>query len=151
MIKAKYIYAACFCLMAANVCAGNKTCAQKKAEIESRIAIAENYGRTMKVHGLKKALSKLEKNCTDEELLQKHQNKIKDTRTDMTGGEVTPTGLPESNVLYYELSNNAWCCVRPSGTEPKIKFYFGVVGTDIKDSEKKLDELRNAMLTYAGE
>ena len=75
----------------------------------------------------------------------------KDTRTDMTGGEVTPTGLPESNVLYYELSNNAWCCVRPSGTEPKIKFYFGVVGTDIKDSEKKLDELRNAMLTYAGE
>ena len=75
----------------------------------------------------------------------------KDTRTDMTGGEVTPTGLPESNVLYYELSNHAWCCVRPSGTEPKIKFYFGVVGTDIKDSEKKLDELRNAMLTYAGE
>ena len=75
----------------------------------------------------------------------------KDTRTDMTSGEVTPTGLPESNVLYYELSNNAWCCVRPSGTEPKIKFYFGVVGTDIKDSEKKLDELRNAMLTYAGE
>ena len=75
----------------------------------------------------------------------------KDTRTDMTSGEVTPTGLPESNVLYYELSNNAWCCVRPSGTEPKIKFYFGVVGTDIKDSEKKLDELRTAMLTYAGE
>ena len=75
----------------------------------------------------------------------------KDTRTDMTSGEVTPTGLPESNVLYYELSNNAWCCVRPSGTEPKIKFYFGGVGTDIKDSEKKLDELRTAMLTYAGE
>ena len=75
----------------------------------------------------------------------------KDTRTDMTSGEVTPTGLPESNVLYYELSNNAWCCVRPSGTEPKIKFYFGVVGSDIKDTEKKLDELRTAMLTYAGE
>ena len=75
----------------------------------------------------------------------------KDTRTDMTSGKVTPTGLPESNVLYYELSNHAWCCVRPSGTEPKIKFYFGVVGSDIKDSEKKLDELRNAMLTYAGE
>ena len=75
----------------------------------------------------------------------------KDTRTDMTSGEVTPTGLPESNVLYYELSNHAWCCVRPSGTEPKIKFYFGVVGSDIKDSEKKLDELRTAMLTYAGE
>ena len=77
MIKAKYIYAACFCLMAANACAGNKTCAQKKAEIESQIAIAENYGRTMKVHGLKKALSRLERNCTDEELLQKRRSKIK--------------------------------------------------------------------------
>ena len=69
----------------------------------------------------------------------------------MPDGTVWMNSIPESNVLYYELSNNAWCCVRPSGTEPKIKFYFGVVGTDIKDSEKKLDELRNAMLTYAGE
>ena len=75
----------------------------------------------------------------------------KDTRTEIASGKVTPTGLPESNVLYYELSDNAWCCVRPSGTEPKIKFYFGVVGADIKDSEKKLDELRTAMLAYAGE
>ena len=54
----------------------------------------------------------------------------KDTRTEIASGKVTPTGLPESNVLYYELSDNAWCCVRPSGTEPKIKFYFGVVGAD---------------------
>ena len=75
----------------------------------------------------------------------------KDIRTEIASGKVTPTGLPESNVLYYELSDNAWCCVRPSGTEPKIKFYFGVVGADIKDSEKKLDELRTAMLAYAGE
>ena len=75
----------------------------------------------------------------------------KDTRTEIASGKVTPTGLPESNVLYYELSDNAWCCVRPSGTEPKTKFYFGVVGADIKDSEKKLDELRTAMLAYAGE
>ena len=75
----------------------------------------------------------------------------KDTRTEIASDKVTPTGLPESNVLYYELSDNAWCCVRPSGTEPKIKFYFGVVGADIKDSEKKLDELRTAMLAYAGE
>ena len=61
------------------------------------------------------------------------------------------TGLPKANVLVYKLENNETVIVRPSGTEPKIKFYFGVVGTDIKDSEKKLDELRNAMLTYAGE
>ena len=75
----------------------------------------------------------------------------KDTRTEIESNAVTKTGLPESNVLYYELSDNAWCCVRPSGTEPKIKFYFGVVGTNIMDSENKLDELRKAMLTYAGE
>ena len=75
----------------------------------------------------------------------------KDTRTDIATGEVTETGLPESNVLYYELSDRAWCCVRPSGTEPKIKFYFGVVSESIADSEKKLDELRGAMIAYAKE
>ncbi len=72
-----------------------------------------------------------------------------DTRTDLKSGEVTATGLPESNVLYYELSNHAWCCVRPSGTEPKIKFYFGVVGESLEDSEKKLEELNRQMLAYA--
>ena len=45
-----------------------------------------------------------------------------DTRKDMKTKQVVSTGLPVSNVLYYELSDNAWCCVRPSGTEPKIKF-----------------------------
>ena len=56
------------------------------------------------------------------------------------------TGLPQSNVLYYELENNSWCCVRPSGTEPKIKFYFGVKGQDLKDSETKLADLKEAVL-----
>ncbi len=65
-----------------------------------------------------------------------------DTRTDMESGKVEPTGLPSSNVLYYELSDNAWCCVRPSGTEPKIKFYFGVKGNSLKDSEEKLESLK---------
>ena len=59
------------------------------------------------------------------------------------------TGLPNSNVLYYELSDGAWCCVRPSGTEPKIKFYFGVVGDSLEDSAQKLEELKTAMLAYA--
>lgn len=71
------------------------------------------------------------------------------TRTDLKTGDVTSTGLPSSNVLYYELDNHAWCCVRPSGTEPKIKFYFGVAGNSLKDSEEKLEELRNAMIAYA--
>lgn len=43
-----------------------------------------------------------------------------DTRLDMETGKVTATGLPKSNVLYYELEHDAWCCVRPSGTEPKV-------------------------------
>ena len=51
-----------------------------------------------------------------------------DTRLDMETGKVTETGLPKSNVLYYELDRDAWCCVRPSGTEPKIKFYMEVQG-----------------------
>ncbi len=65
-----------------------------------------------------------------------------DTRKDMVTGEVTSTGLPSSNVLYYELSDNAWCCVRPSGTEPKIKFYFGVKGNSLEDAEAKLETLK---------
>ena len=72
-----------------------------------------------------------------------------DTRKDLATGEVTKTGLPTSNVLYYELTDNAWCCVRPSGTEPKIKFYFGVKGTSLADAEKKLEAVREDMLKSA--
>lgn len=74
-----------------------------------------------------------------------------DTRKDLTTGEVTKTGLPNSNVLYYELSNRSWCCVRPSGTEPKIKFYFGVVGDSLEDGKEKLEALNKAMLDYVEE
>ena len=70
-----------------------------------------------------------------------------DVRVDLVSGEKSATGLPSSNVLYYELENNAWCCVRPSGTEPKIKFYFGVKGTSLEDAAKKLEKLKNAMVT----
>lgn len=69
-----------------------------------------------------------------------------DTRKDLKTGEVTKTGLPASNVLYYELSDNAWCCVRPSGTEPKIKFYFGVKGTSLADAEEKLEALKKDLV-----
>ena len=69
-----------------------------------------------------------------------------DMRKDMKTAVTVSTGLPISNVLYYELSNNAWCCVRPSGTEPKIKFYFGVKGDSLKDSEEKLKSLSQNMM-----
>ena len=57
----------------------------------------------------------------------------------------TKTGLPKSNVLYFELENSAWCCVRPSGTEPKIKFYIGVKGATDADANKKLESLTDAV------
>lgn len=66
-----------------------------------------------------------------------------DTITDTETKEVTATGLPKSDVLYFDLNDNAWCAVRPSGTEPKIKFYFGVKGADAKDAEVKLSKLMN--------
>ena len=69
-----------------------------------------------------------------------------DIRYDMTDGSKSETGLPASNVLYYELEDHSWCCVRPSGTEPKIKFYFGVKGTSLSDAEAKLDGLQKAMM-----
>ena len=60
-----------------------------------------------------------------------------DTIKDMATGEVTGTGLPSSNVLYYDLTDDAWVCVRPSGTEPKVKFYYGVKGTSMEDADAK--------------
>lgn len=64
-----------------------------------------------------------------------------DTVKNMETGEVTTTGLPKSNVLYYDLSDEAWVCIRPSGTEPKLKFYYGVKGKDFDDADAKLKEL----------
>ena len=69
-----------------------------------------------------------------------------DTIKNMATGEVKPTGLPSSNVLYYDLEDGAWICVRPSGTEPKIKFYFGVKGTSLEDAEEKENALGAAVM-----
>ena len=76
-----------------------------------------------------------------------------DTIKDLATGEVKPTGLPSSNVLYYDLEDDAWLCVRPSGTEPKIKFYYGVKGTSMEDADKKaadfavcIDEMLDKMM-----
>lgn len=60
-----------------------------------------------------------------------------DTIKDMATGEVKPTGLPSSNVLYYDMTDGAWMCVRPSGTEPKIKFYYGIKGTSLEDADAR--------------
>lgn len=64
-----------------------------------------------------------------------------DTITNMATGEVTPTGLPSSNVLYYDMEDGVWMCVRPSGTEPKIKFYYGIKGTSLEDADAKAEAM----------
>ena len=64
-------------------------------------------------------------------------------------GTKLETDLPTSNVLYYDLNDNSWCCVRPSGTEPKIKFYMGVKGESMEEAEQKLEELTEAMKEYS--
>ena len=69
----------------------------------------------------------------------------KDVVKDMTTGKESKTGLPNSNVLYYALDNDAWCCVRPSGTEPKIKFYMGVKANSEEETTKELEELTKVM------
>jgi phosphoglucomutase len=55
-------------------------------------------------------------------------------------------GLPKSNVLYYKLKDGSWFCVRPSGTEPKVKFYFSVKGRSLTDAEEKMERLKVAVL-----
>ena len=57
---------------------------------------------------------------------------------DLVTGETTTTGLPKSNVLYFDMTDDAWFCVRPSGTEPKIKFYAGIKGNSLEDADEKL-------------
>ena len=81
--------------------------------------------------------------------------KVKEFRDYTTGktlkpesGEEGSTGLPQSNVLYFELTNDSWCCARPSGTEPKIKFYMGVKGTSLEDAQERLDKLTEDLKAY---
>lgn len=67
------------------------------------------------------------------------------TILNMESREKRETGLPQSNVLYFDLSNDSWCCARPSGTEPKLKFYMGVKGISLEDSRIKVEKLTEAL------
>ena len=69
---------------------------------------------------------------------------------DMATGKEGTTGLPTSNVLYFALNDDSWCCARPSGTEPKIKFYMGVKGKNLEDAAKLQDELTAAVKEVVG-
>ena len=78
------------------------------------------------------------------ELRDYKEEKIKDLKT----GKETKTDLPNSNVLYYVLENVCWCCIRPSGTEPKIKFYMGVKENTEEKAEEALKVMKNYLLSY---
>ena len=69
-----------------------------------------------------------------------------DKVVDLVTGEEKTTGLPSSNVLYYDLEDDAWLCVRPSGTEPKIKFYYGIKGSSLADAEEKSETMGKEVL-----
>ena len=73
-----------------------------------------------------------------------------DVKKDMVTGEVGKSGLPKSNVLYFALENDTWCCARPSGTEPKLKFYMGVKGSSMQDAIGQLEDLTAAVKEMAG-
>ena len=75
----------------------------------------------------------------------------KNIEKNMKNGKITTTGLPTSNVIYYELENNNWCCVRPSGTEPKIKLYMGVKARSEKKATQKLRHLKDDMVKIVTE
>ena len=75
----------------------------------------------------------------------------KDTITDLATGEVKATGLPNSNVLYFDLNDDAWVCARPSGTEPKLKFYYGIKGTSLEDADQKSAALGDQVLAIINE
>lgn len=70
-----------------------------------------------------------------------------DTIKDVATGDVAQTGLPTSNVLYYDLTDDAWLCVRPSGTEPKVKFYYGIKGSSLADADEKSSKLGEEVLS----
>ena len=72
----------------------------------------------------------------------------KDVAINLETGEKKSTGLPKSNVPYFDLTNDSWCCARPSGTEPKIKFYMGVKGTSLEDAQAKVEKLTEDLKAY---
>lgn len=131
---------------------------------DQMINIYEKYGYyreglvsiTMKgIEGAEKIKSMLE-DFRNNPLKEISEYKVESMRDYSTGkifnyidGKEYDTDLPKSNVIYYDLEDSAWCCVRPSGTEPKIKFYVGVKGNSMEDAELKLQKLKEEINNLA--
>ncbi len=134
---------------------------QGKTLWEQMVSIYEKYGYYKEglasvtlqgIEGIKKIKSIME-NLRKNPIQQVNKIKVqalrdyeKQEKINFKDEKIEKLFLPKSNVLYYELEDNAWFCIRPSGTEPKIKIYMGVVGTSIIDSENKLEKIKNELL-----
>ena len=140
----------CLCEVAAYCMANDKTVWDQMLELYKKYGFYKEtqYAITLKgIDGsrqIQEIMDNLRRNPPKEfgELkvlkLRDYEN---DLVTDLETGETSPTGLPKSNVLYFDLTNDSWCCARPSGTEPKIKFYMGVKGDSLSDADLRVERL----------
>ena len=100
----------------------------------------------MKIQSIMKSLRQMPPERVGDYMVTAVRDYKNNTITDVNSGEVKETGLPISDVLYFDMSDNAWLCVRPSGTEPKVKFYYGVTGSSLEDADKKSAELAKEVM-----
>ncbi|MCL2050984.1 MAG: phospho-sugar mutase [Lachnospiraceae bacterium] len=144
----------CLCEVAAYCMANGKTVWDEMLELYEKYGYYKEtqYVITLKgidgSHKIQEIMDKLRKNPPTEfgdlKVLKLYDYE-NDIITEMATLAETPTGLPQSNVLYFELDNDSWCCARPSGTEPKIKFYMGVKGESLADAKVKVERLTEAV------
>ena len=140
----------CLCEVAAYCKKAGKTLWDMMLEMYERYGYYKETQYTITLKGVDGAkqiaeiMDKLRKNppkAFGAAKVLKFRDYEEDKIIDMETGVETPSGLPKSNVLYFELPDNCWCCARPSGTEPKIKFYMGVKGNGLEDAQARVNKL----------
>lgn len=144
----------CLCEMAAWCKSRGKTCWDQMIELYETYGYYKESQHTITLKGIdgaaqiKAIMERLRENppkAFGEWKVLRLRDYQSGTILDLETGKTCPTGLPKSNVLYFELPDDQWCCARPSGTEPKIKFYMGVKGTGLADAQKRLEALTKAL------
>lgn len=144
----------CLCEMAAWCKSRGKTCWDQMIELYETYGYYKESQHTITLKGIdgaaqiKAIMERLRENppkAFGEWKVLRLRDYQSGTILELETGKTCPTGLPKSNVLYFELPDDQWCCARPSGTEPKIKFYMGVKGTGLADAQKRLEALTKAL------
>ena len=101
------------------------------------------------IENMKKIMDTLRKDAPSEIAgvkVTETRDYLEDKIVDVATGKVSPTNLPKSNVLYFTLADDTWFCVRPSGTEPKIKIYFGTKADTVENAEKKIATAQDGIM-----